>query len=68
MHDVEFHNAQSPLKMIRVINEEDVVGGTCGMRGEKGKICRVCFKNLKKKKSLRDLGIDGKYILKLVFN
>jgi hypothetical protein len=29
---------------------------------------RVCFKNLKKKKKrLKDLAIDGKYILKLVF-
>jgi hypothetical protein len=35
-----------------VINQKDVVGGTCGMHGERGKICRVCFKNLKKKEEL----------------
>jgi hypothetical protein len=53
--------------MIRVINQKDVVGGACGMHGERGKICRVCFKALKKKKCFKDLGIDGKYILKLGF-
>ena len=67
MHDTEFHNAQSPSNTIRVIKEKDVVGGTRGRYREKGKICRVCFKNLKKKKRLKDLGIDEKYILKLAF-
>jgi hypothetical protein len=53
--------------MIRVANEKDVAGGTCGIHEEKGKMCRVCFKNLKKKKRLNDLVIDGKYLLKLAF-
>jgi hypothetical protein len=34
--------------MIRAINKKDVASGTYGIHGEKGKICRVCFKNLKK--------------------
>jgi hypothetical protein len=53
--------------MIRLIDQKDVVGGTSGMPGEKEKIYTVCFKNGEKRKRLKELDINWKYILKMAF-